>query len=79
MYHCGSTVHWVVVRGLARTTVGAQVLTLGGGGHVGIAVGQPHRLANPTTEPMEVVVELQFGDYVGEDDTVRLDDDCGRV
>ena len=70
--------HWVVVRGSARVTVGEQVLTLGVGGHVDIAVGQLHRLSNPTTEPVEVL-ELQFGDYLGEDDIVRILDDYGRV
>lgn len=70
--------HWVVVLGSARITVGEQVLTLAVGGHVDIAVGQVHRLANLTTEPVEIV-EVQFGDYLGEDDIVRLSDDYGRV
>jgi mannose-6-phosphate isomerase-like protein (cupin superfamily) len=70
--------HWVVVQGTATITVGEQVLTLGVGGHVDIAVGDVHRLANLTTEPVEIV-EVQFGDYLGEDDIVRLSDDYGRV
>lgn len=70
--------HWVVVRGSARVTVGARVLTLAVGGHVDIGVGEVHRLANLGTEPVEIV-EVQFGDYLGEDDIVRLSDDYGRV
>ena len=70
--------HWVVVQGTATITVGEQVLTLGVGGHVDIAVGTVHRLANLTAEPVEIV-EVQFGDYLGEDDIVRLSDDYGRV
>lgn len=70
--------HWVVVLGTAHITVGAQVLTLAVGGHVDIAMGEVHRLANLTAEPVEIV-EVQFGDYLGEDDIVRLSDDYGRA
>jgi mannose-6-phosphate isomerase-like protein (cupin superfamily) len=70
--------HWVVVLGSAHITVGTQVLTLALGGHIDIAVGEVHRLTNLTTEPVEIV-EVQFGDYLGEDDIVRLSDDYGRV
>jgi mannose-6-phosphate isomerase-like protein (cupin superfamily) len=70
--------HWVVMLGSAHVTVGAQVLTLGVGGHIDIAMDEVHRLANLTTEPVEIV-EVQFGDYLGEDDIVRLSDDYGRV
>ncbi len=38
----------------------------------------PHRLANPGTEPVEII-EVQSGDYLGEDDIVRLEDDYGRM
>jgi mannose-6-phosphate isomerase-like protein (cupin superfamily) len=70
--------HWVVVSGIATITLGDQVLTLGEGGHVDIAVGQVHRLANLTAQPVEIV-EVQFGDYLEEDDIVRLTDDYGRA
>jgi mannose-6-phosphate isomerase len=45
---------------------------------VDIAVGDVHRLANLTSDPVEIV-EVQFGDYLGEDDIVRLSDDYGRA
>ena len=70
--------HWVVVLGTATVTLDQQVLTLAVGAHVDIAVGQVHRLANHSTEPVEIV-EVQFGDYLEEDDIVRLCDDYGRV
>jgi mannose-6-phosphate isomerase len=69
--------HWVVVKGTARITLDERVFDLGEGGHCDIAVGQVHRLANLTTEPVEIV-EVQFGAYLGEDDIVRLQDDYGR-
>ncbi len=69
--------HWVVVTGRAKVTVGEHVQDLLPGQHVDIAIGQVHRLANLTADPVEIV-EVQFGDYLGEDDIVRLQDDYGR-
>ncbi len=70
--------HWVVVMGCAQVTLGEDVMNLVVGQHVDIAVGEVHCLANPTPDPVEIV-EVQFGDYLGEDDIVRLQDDYGRV
>ncbi len=69
--------HWVVVAGVAHVTLGAQEFELPVGGHCDIALGQVHRLTNRTDAPVEIV-EVQFGDYLGEDDIVRLQDDYGR-
>lgn len=69
--------HWVVVQGVARVTLDERIFDLPTGGHCDIAVGQVHRLANVTTDPVEIV-EVQFGSYLGEDDIVRLQDDYGR-
>ncbi len=70
--------HWVVVQGVARVTVGTREFDLAIGQHVDIALGEVHRLANLTTQPVEII-EVQFGSYLGEDDIVRLQDDYGRV
>ena len=67
----------MVVLGTALVTVGERVTELRSGQHVDIALGQVHRLANKTDAPVEIV-EVQFGDYLGEDDIVRLQDDYGR-
>jgi mannose-6-phosphate isomerase-like protein (cupin superfamily) len=75
--HLQRAEHWVVTRGHAHITLDAQLLLLGPGGHCDIAVGQVHRIANRTQEPLEIV-EVQFGAYLGEDDIVRLQDDYGR-
>jgi mannose-1-phosphate guanylyltransferase/mannose-6-phosphate isomerase len=69
--------HWVVVQGTARITLDDQVFDLHQGQHCDIALGQVHRIANVTLEPVEIV-EVQFGSYLGEDDIVRLQDDYGR-
>ncbi len=70
--------HWVVVKGTARVTLDDQTFDLTVGQHCDIALGQVHRLGNPTREPVEIV-EVQFGAYLGEDDIVRLSDDFGRA
>jgi mannose-6-phosphate isomerase-like protein (cupin superfamily) len=71
-----------VVEGVAEVTVGPdkaslQTKRLGIGGHVKIPKGAIHRMANPGTTPM-ALIEVQVGDYLGEDDIVRLEDDYGR-
>ena len=70
--------HWVVVRGEAIATLDGREVWLGVGDHIFIGVGSAHRMANPGKEPL-VFVEVQIGDYFGEDDIVRLDDDFGRA
>ncbi|MDB5894962.1 MAG: mannose-6-phosphate isomerase [Rhodoferax sp.] len=69
--------HWVVVRGVATVTVDDLQLQMQPGQHIDIAAGQVHRLANDSSEPVEIM-EIQFGDYLGEDDILRLEDDYGR-
>lgn len=69
--------HWVVVHGVARVTVGDYEQDLAVGQHVDIGMGQVHRLANLTSESVEII-EVQLGSYLGEDDIVRLQDDYGR-
>jgi len=70
--------HWVVVLGRAQVTVGERVVELVPGQHIDIAIDEVHRLANLTTDPVEII-EVQFGSYLGEDDIVRLQDDYGRL
>jgi len=70
--------HWVVIRGLAEVTVGDRIERLAAGQTVFIPVGEKHRLANPGTDVLEIV-EVQLGDYLGEDDIVRFEDAYGRA
>ena len=81
--HAQRAEHWVVVRGTAVVTLGnaddsLREITLQVGQHCDIALGQIHRLANRTHEPVEII-EVQLGSYLGEDDITRLADDFGRV
>ena len=70
--------HWVVVAGTARITLGDEVFTLQANQSTYIPVGVKHRLENPGSEPL-IIVEVQTGEYLGEDDIVRFDDRYGRV
>jgi len=69
--------HWIVVKGVAEVTNGDQVITLHENQSTYIPQGQTHRLANPGTEPLEII-EVQSGGYLGEDDIVRFEDTYGR-
>jgi mannose-6-phosphate isomerase-like protein (cupin superfamily) len=72
--------HWVVVAGEARVTLDDLVYRLRPGQSIDIPRGSRHRIENPA-EPgggALTFVEVQQGDYFGEDDIVRLDDDYGR-
>jgi mannose-1-phosphate guanylyltransferase / mannose-6-phosphate isomerase len=70
--------HWVVVKGQGEVTCGDRVDLLGVDESAYIPCGAPHRLRNPGVEPLEII-EVQSGDYLGEDDIVRLDDQYGRT
>ncbi len=70
--------HWVVVSGVADITCGDKVFRLGEDESTYVPIDTPHRLHNPGTEPLEII-EVQSGDYLGEDDIVRLEDSYGRM
>ncbi|HBK56292.1 MAG TPA: mannose-1-phosphate guanylyltransferase/mannose-6-phosphate isomerase [Xanthomonadales bacterium] len=69
--------HWVVVSGRARVVRGEDVLELGPDQSTYIPVGMKHRLENIGAEPLQLI-EVQSGDYLGEDDIVRFEDAYGR-
>jgi len=69
--------HWVVVSGAARVTNGSEVRLVAANQSVYIPPKTPHRLENPTVEPIQLI-EVQTGDYLEEDDILRLDDDYWR-
>jgi mannose-6-phosphate isomerase len=76
--HARRAEHWVVVAGTAKVTLDDRDITVAAGEAVDIAVGAAHRVENPGTETL-VFIEVQRGDYLGEDDIVRLQDDFGRA
>lgn len=70
--------HWVVVQGKAVVTRGEEVSELGENQSTYIPKGVAHRLENREAEPLHLI-EVQVGDYVGEDDIIRLEDTYGRT
>lgn len=69
--------HWVVVRGEVEVTIDGDVRLLSPGQSAYVPLGAIHRLANRRAEPA-VLIEVQTGDYLGEDDIVRLEDAYNR-
>jgi len=70
--------HWVVLQGVARVTLEDEIFDLKPGQHCDIAIGQVHRLTNLTSAMVEIL-EVQMGEYLSEDDIIRLQDDYGRI
>ncbi len=75
--HARRAEHWFVVKGLAKITLDGEEIFKKAGEAIDIPVGAAHRVENPGEELM-VFIEVQQGDYFGEDDIVRLQDDFGR-
>lgn len=70
--------HWVVVKGMACVEVDGEKYFLRQGESTFIRAGIKHRLSNPGQIALEII-EVQLGEYVGEDDIVRFDDEYGRA
>jgi len=70
--------HWVVVSGMAKVINGEQEFIVNTNESTYIPAGHPHRLSNPQATEL-VMIEVQSGEYLGEDDIVRLKDHYGRV
>ncbi|RSN67920.1 mannose-1-phosphate guanylyltransferase/mannose-6-phosphate isomerase [Candidatus Korarchaeum cryptofilum] len=75
--HYNRSEHWVVVRGTAKIIIDGEERVLRPGESTFIPMGSVHRLENPGKIDLEVI-EVQIGDYLGEDDIERLEDDYKR-
>ena len=65
--------HWIVVEGTARVSLNEEIKLISEGQSVYIPLGAKHRLENPGKVPM-VLIEVQTGSYLGEDDIIRYED-----
>ncbi len=77
--HSRRAEHWYVVAGTAHVTLDDNELKVDEGSAIDIPLGSAHRVANPDLDTLLIFIETQTGDYFGEDDIVRLDDDFGRA
>jgi mannose-6-phosphate isomerase len=69
--------HWIVVSGVARVVIGDHTRHVRTQESTFVPAGMPHRIENPGPLPL-IIIEVQSGPYLGEDDIVRLQDDYGR-
>ena len=76
--HAQRAEHWVVVLGTAKVTLDDREIILTVGEAIDIAVGSAHRVEN-SGDDLLIFIEVQRGNYLGEDDIVRLQDDFGRT
>lgn len=70
--------HWVITKGMVRVQLNDDFVEMGPNEHIFIPVKSLHRMENIGEEMVEFI-ETQIGDYLGEDDIVRYQDDFGRA
>ncbi|WP_022707403.1 mannose-1-phosphate guanylyltransferase/mannose-6-phosphate isomerase [Paracoccus zeaxanthinifaciens] len=75
--HVHRSEHWIVVNGTARVTVDDQVTLVTENQSIYVPLGAVHRMENPGKVPM-VLIEVQTGSYLGEDDIIRYEDVYSR-
>ena len=76
--HSRRAEHWYVVCGTAKVTLNGVEKLVNTGEAIDIALESPHRVENPHESELLVFIETQTGDYFGEDDIIRFEDDFGR-
>ena len=76
--HARRAEHWLVVGGTGKVTLDGREIIVRTGETADIPVGAAHRIENPGAETL-VFIEIMRGDYLGEDDITRLEDDFGRT
>lgn len=76
--HARRAEKWTVVKGWGIVVLDGRELPVQPGSITAIPIGTSHRMWNTGTQPL-VFIEVQIGDYLGEDDIVRLEDDYKRT
>jgi mannose-6-phosphate isomerase len=76
--HAQRAEHWMIVGGQAKVTLNGVIVVLSVGETIDIPIGAAHRIENIGSENL-TFIEIQRGNYLGEDDIQRLQDDFGRV
>ena len=70
--------NWVVAAGTCTAVIDGETVVATVGASIYVELGQPHRITNMHDEIL-VIIEVQLGEYTGEDDICRLEDDYGRA
>ncbi len=71
--------HWVVVHGIGEAQIGKSIIPVTSGSYLFIPKECIHRLKNTSEHESLIITEVQLGDYFGEDDIIRFEDDYGRI
>ena len=69
---------WIIVKGVAFLTVGSEIKPYSKGDSITILKGETHRIENRSDSSL-IIIEVQNGEYLGEDDIVRIQDDYSRA
>ncbi len=76
--HLHRSEHWIVVEGTALVTIGKKEILIKQNESTYIPIDELHRLENPSKVDDVVLIEVQVGEYLGEDDIIRVEDDYKR-
>ena len=71
--------HWIVAHGMGIVQIEKSEIRIESGSSLFIPKGAKHRLTNTDSKENLIITEVQIGDYLGEDDIVRYEDNYGRV
>ena len=77
-YHFKRDEHWTIIKGTGTIQLNDKSIELGVNGTIFIPKESKHRITNNTNEFVDFI-EIQIGDYLGEDDIIRIEDDYGRI
>jgi mannose-6-phosphate isomerase len=77
--HTRRSEHWFVTGGIAKVTLNDREILVKSGESIDIPAGAKHRVENPEASQILIFIEIQTGDYFGEDDIERFEDDFGRA
>ena len=77
-YHFKRDEHWIIIKGIGTCQLDNKSIELGLNDTIFIPRESKHRMTNNTDEFVEFI-EIQIGDYLGEDDIIRIEDDFGRI
>ena len=69
--------HWIVVKGVAKVEIDSESFLVKSNESIYVPLGSKHRLSNPNNEKL-IIIEIQNGNYLGEDDIIRFEDKYGR-
>ena len=76
--HLHRSEHWIIIKGLAKVQINQEINFFSANESVYIPIGSKHRLSNPGKTPL-IIIEVQTGEYLDEDDIIRFEDIYGRT